>query len=182
MDKILRGLIIGILLLSMLCTDAFAFTVEMTKQQVQDAVERYFPVKHVTPFATFNLYSPVVFLDNKSNRIGLEISTGVDVSGLLESSGKCMFDGDLEYRKEGGEFYLHDPKMRHLEVNSVPAEINASIHQVLQEFIRQSLPVMLVYKLKGDDVDQRIAKDLLSSVTVRKGKVIIELLPFFPEI
>ena len=174
-DKHLRGLFIAMLFYLMQCTDVAAYTVELTRQQVQDAVERYFPIEHVTPFATLTLYRPMVFLEQKSSRIGLAFSMSADVPGIMTGKGQGSIDGDLEYRQETGEFYLHDPKIRRLDVHDFPADIASSIQKALQELMRHSLPVILVYKLKDDDIGQRITKSILSSVAVRNGKLILEL-------
>ena len=156
-------------------TVAEAYTVALTKQQVQDAIKAYFPVKHVTPFATLTLSRPVVSLDPISNRIGLAFSMTADVSGLMIGKGKGMIDGDLEYRQKSGAFYLHAPNIKRFEINELPADIAAPVRQALQGLMRQSLPLILVYKLKDDDLNQMLAKSMLSSVTVRNGKLILEL-------
>ena len=174
-EKHLRGLFVAILFFLMQCTDVAAYTVELTKQQVQDAVERYFPIEHVTPFATLNLYRPIVFLEKNSSRIGLGFSISVDVPGIMTGKGQGSIDGELEYRQETGEFYLHDPKIRRLDLHDFPADIASSIQQALHELMRYSLPVILVYKLKDDDIGQRMTKSILSSVSVRNGKIILEL-------
>jgi hypothetical protein len=117
----------------------------------------------------------LVFLEQKSSRIGLAFSMSVDVPGIMTGKGQGSIDGDLEYRQETGEFYLHDPKIRRLDVHDFPADIASSIQQALQELMRHSLPVILVYKLKDDDIGQRMTKSILSSVAVRNGKLILEL-------
>ncbi|MDY6856101.1 MAG: DUF1439 domain-containing protein [Thermodesulfobacteriota bacterium] len=174
-NKHIRRLFIAMLFCLMQCADVAAYTVELTKQQVQDTVEHYFPIEHVTPFAKLTLYRPIVFLEQKSSRIGLEFSMSADVTGIMTGKGRGSIDGDLEYRQETGEFYLHDPKIRRLDIHDFPADIASSIQQALQELMRHSLPVILVYRLKDDNVAQRITKSILSSVAVRNGKLILEL-------
>lgn len=174
-DKYLRIVSIAMLFCLMQCSVAAAYTVEMTKQQVQEVVEIYFPVERVTPFFTLHLYRPLVFLEQKSDRIGLAFSIVVNVSGNMEGKGQAAFDGDLEYRRQTGEFYLHDPQIRRLDVHDFPADMTESLQQALQEIMGQSLPVILVYKLKDDDIGQRMTKSILSSVVVRNGKLNLEL-------
>ncbi len=170
-----RGFLIALLLYLMQCTVAAAYTVELTRQQVQEAVDGYFPVKHITPLVMLTAHNPQVSLMQKSNRIGLEISVLANVPGILTGEGRGLIDGDLEYRHQTGEFYLRDPKIKSLELYDMPAEVTASVRLALQQLMRQSLPVMLVYKLQDNDLKQKMAKSVLSSVAVRKGKLILEL-------
>jgi hypothetical protein len=174
-DKSLCKLIIAMFFNFIIYSYAEAFTIELTEQQVQEVVISYFPVEHITPLATLNVYRPLVFLDQKSNRIGLAFSILVDVPNIMKGEGQGAFDGDLEYRQETGEFYLHDPKIRRLDVQEFPTDIAVTLQQALQEIMGQSFPLILVYKLQDDDIAQRMAKSILSSVAVRKGKLIIEL-------
>ncbi len=170
-----RGLLITLLLYLTQCTVAAAYTVELTRQQVQEAVSGYFPVKHITPLVMLTAHNPQVSLQPKSNRIGLEVSVLANVPGILTGEGRGLIDGDLEYRHQTGEFYLRDPKIKSLELYDMPAEVTASVQLALQQLMRQSLPVMLVYKLQDNDLKQKMAKSVLSSVAVRKGKLILEL-------
>lgn len=177
-----RWFFLAILFFLLRVSQAEAFFIELTRAQVQEAVEQYFPIRNVTTLATFDLHQPLVFLEQKSNRIGLAASIGVDVYGIMQGEGRCRLDGDLEYRQATGEFFLHDPQIVYFAVDNFPPEINSSLQQTLQEFIRQSpAPIILVYKLQDDNPDQRKAKNNLSAVTVGNGKLIIELLPLFPD-
>ncbi len=154
---------------------AVAYTVELTRDQVQAAVEQYFPVEHATSYAALTLYRPVILLEKTSDRIGLEFTLLADVPGVMTRKGRGAIDGDLEYRQETGEFYLHDPKVRRVEVDDCPPDIAASIEEIVRELTRQAFPVILVYKLKDDDIGQKMAKRILSSVTVSSGKLLVEL-------
>jgi len=170
-----RSFFIAILLYLMQCTVAAAYTVELTREEVQQAVDGYFPVKHVTPLIMITAYRPKVSLDQSSSRVGLEFSVLANVPGILTGEGRGLIDGDLEYRHKTGEFYLRDPKIVSLDIYDLPPEVIKPVQLGLQQLMRQSLPVILVYKLKDDDLKQRMAKSVLSSVAVRKGKLILEL-------
>lgn len=173
--KYIRSFFMAMLLYLLPCTVAVAYTVELTREEVQEVVAGHFPVKHVTPLVMLTAHNPQVSLKQKSGRIGLAVSVLANVPGILSGEGRALIDGDLEYRAKTGEFYLRDPKIKNLELYGFPADIIRSIRHVLQQMMRQSLPVMLVYKLQDDDLKQKMAKSVLSSVTVREGKLILEL-------
>ncbi len=154
---------------------AAAYTVELSKEEVQEAFAGYFPVKHITPFVMLTAHNPKVSLAQKDGRIGLEFSVLANVPGILTGEGRGFIDGDLEYRQQTGEFYLRDPKIKRLELYDMPAEITATVQLALQQLMRQSLPVILVYKLQESDMKQMMAKSVLSSVEVRRGKLLLEL-------
>jgi len=170
-----RGLVITVLLYLMQCSVAAAYTIELTKAEVQEAVAEYFPVKHISPFVMLTAHDPRVSLEQKSGRIGLEFSVLANVPGVLSGEGRGLIDGDLEYRHKTGEFYLRDPKVKSLKLYDMPTEVTATVKLALQQLMRQSLPVILVYKLQDNDLKQKMAKSVLSSVAVRKGKLVLEL-------
>jgi len=173
--KCTRSIGMMILLYLMQCSVAHAYTIELTRQQVQNAVDGYFPVKHITPFMMLTAHKPKVLLTQKSKRIGLEISVLANIPGVIIGEGRGLIDGDLEYRHQTGEFYLRDPKIKSLKLYDMPTEVTASVRLALQQLMRQSLPVMLVYKLQDNDLKQKMVKSVLSSVTVRNGKLFLEL-------
>ena len=173
--KFLHAVLIAMLCCLLRPAVAATYTLELTRDQVQTAVEHYFPVEHTTPYATVTLYRPLVFLDRASSRIGLELTLLADVPGVMAGKGQGAIDGDLEYRQETGEFYLRDPKIRRLDLEDFPPDVAASVQQTIQGLMRQSLPVILVYKLKDNDIGQRLTKQILSSVAVRNGKLVLEL-------
>jgi len=170
-----RGFYIALFFLLAQSSVASAYTVELTQNEVQAAVADYFPVKHISPFVMLTAHNPKVSLEPKNGRIGLEFSVLANVPGILTGEGRGLIDGDLEYRDKTGEFYLRDPKIKSLELYDMPAEVTATVKLALQALMKQSLPVMLVYKLQDNDLKQRMAKSVLSSVTVRDGKLLLEL-------
>ena len=169
------GLFITLFLFFAQSTVAMAYTVELTKAEVQEVVQGYFPVKHITPFVMLTAHDPKVSLEQKTGRLGLEFSVLANVPGILTGEGRGLIDGDLEYRHKTGEFYLRDPKIKSLKLYDMPPEITATVKLALQQLMKQSLPVILVYKLQDNDLKQKMAKSVLSSVTVRDGKLLLEL-------
>ncbi|VAW89449.1 hypothetical protein MNBD_GAMMA17-105 [hydrothermal vent metagenome] len=169
------GFFITLLLFLVQSSVAFAYTIELSKDEVQTAVAEYFPVKHISPFVMLTAHDPKVSLDPKNDRIGLEFSVLANVPGILTGEGRGLIDGDLEYRHKTGEFYLRDPKIKSLELYDMAPEIVATVKLALQQLMKQSLPVILVYKLQGNDLKQNMARRVLSSVDVRDGKLLLEL-------
>lgn len=171
----MRVFLIALLLYFAHLSMAHAYTVELTKEEVQEAVSGYFPVKQITPLVMLTAHDPVVMLKPDSHRIGLEFSVLAIVPGIFSGEGRALIDGDLEYRNRTGEFYLRDPKIRDLKLYDTPAEVTRSIRLGLQQLMQQSLPIILVYKLQDGDLKQQMAKSVLTSVNVRKGKVVLDL-------
>lgn len=173
--KYMRALTVAMVFYLVQSSVVQAYTVELAQDEVQEAVSSYFPIKHVTPFMMLTVYSPKVLLEQNSNRIALAFSVLANVPGILTGEGRGTIEGDLEYHSKRGEFYLRDPKIRNIEIYDLPAELTQSIQLGLQQLMKQSLSVILVYKLQDKDLQQMMAKSVLSSVEVRRGKVILEL-------
>jgi len=170
-----RGFFMVLVLFAMQSSMAVAYTIELTKAEVQETVAAYFPLKHITPLLMLTAHDPKVSLEPATGRIGLAFSVVANVAGILTGEGRGLIDGELEYRHETGEFYLRDPKIKNLKLYDMPAEITATVKLALQQLMKQSLPVILVYKLQDNDLKQKMARRVLSAVDVHNGKLRLEL-------
>ncbi len=170
-----RGFFMTLVLFAMQSSIAVAYTIELTKAEVQETVATYFPVKHITPFVMLTAHNSRVSLEQETGRIGLEFSVLANVPGILTGEGRGLIDGELEYRHKTGEFYLRDPKIKSLKLYDMPAEITATVKLALQQLMKQSLPLILVYKLQDNDLKQKMARSVLSAVDVHNGKLRLEL-------
>ncbi|MBL1260775.1 MAG: DUF1439 domain-containing protein [Thiotrichaceae bacterium] len=170
-----RNFMLLLVLFAMQSSMVAAFTIELTKAEVQETVATYFPLKHISPFVMLTAHNPRVMLEQETGRIGLEFSVLANIPGILSGEGRGLIDGELEYHHKTGEFYLRDPKIRSLKLYDMPAEITATVKLALQQLMKQSLPIMLVYKLQDSDLKQKMARSVLSSVEVRNGKLRLEL-------
>ncbi|ALP53165.1 hypothetical protein Tel_08350 [Candidatus Tenderia electrophaga] len=158
---------------------AHAYTLEFNRAELQQYVVDYFPLSQQTPFSRVTYSNPSVMLDEKTNRIGLEVTVRAEMPGMMAIAGRGQIDGDLEYRKETHQFYLHDPQINNIRFANADRQLTGTVQQMLSSISQQSLPMILVYELKDTELREKMARGVLKKVAVKRGKLYVDVdLPF----
>jgi len=100
--------IIVLLYLHLYTAQAMAFTKMLTAAELQAQVAGQFPLQRLTPFMTVTLSDPRVVLEDKSDRIGIELSVATDALGGIANKARGLIDGQLHYEslQQASSFYL----------------------------------------------------------------------------
>lgn len=170
-----RRQLIALLCLLTLAPQVMAFTKELTASELQTQLASQFPLQEQTPFMTVTLSDPIVILKEKSDRIGLELTVATAALGNTGGKARGLMDGQLHYEPKTGEFFLRDPEVQRLYVAGVPEQYQSDIRMMVDSIAKQALSRIPIYTLKEDDPDQSLAKSFLKSVSVRNGKLILDL-------
>jgi len=163
------------ILLVLLPLHASGYTLMLSEQDLQSQVNAFFPFHSGTAAAQVTVSQPRIRLGGVANQIGIEVSISAQLAGINTISGRGLIDGRLEYRAQTGEFYLHEPRLRELRLMRVDPEFSALAHHLIDETTRGQLPVILVYRLSDDMIEQRVMKGVLRSVEVRGKSLVVEL-------
>lgn len=159
--------------------NAFAFTLEFEKAELDRYVQDYFPINQLTPFSKVSYSNPSIVLNEKTNRIGLEVTVRAELPGMMAIAGRGQIDGKLEYRQQTHQFYLHDPKIKNVHFANTSYELANSVQQIINSMSQQTLPMIFVYELKDNDLRQKMAKSVLKSTHIQQGKLYLDVeLPF----
>lgn len=154
---------------------AHALKYEMTQQELQDKVEKSFPLRKETSLAVMVFSSPKVILKPESNRLGLAMSLQAEVQGQVIAKGTGMVDGEVEYVPASGEFRLRNPKVSDLLVDGMTPAMSAILQGMMSDALIRAMPVIVVYKLDEKEFRQSMAKQFLKGVRVDKGKIVAEM-------
>ena len=129
------------------------------------------------------LSDPEVLLEAGANRIGLRIrivaepeSNGPLPPGKPAEplTGTVTSHGALSYRPEEGAFYYSQPTIDELRFPQLPPQFEAPVRELTEALLAQYVQTKPIYTLSGDTKSQA-ARLVLKSVTVRDGKVLVEL-------
>jgi len=146
--------------------------VTLTRDDLQGAVEPHFPVR-VEGMLNLVLDQPRVRLDRGRDRIGLELTITPEVFGEALLSSRWLIDGEVSYRRQSGEFFIHKPDLRALSADDRPA---GWLRQFLiDELLGSVIPALPLYQLSDGNPRQAVVRKLLRAVHVVDGKVIIHL-------
>ena len=158
---------------------AYAFTFEIKTEELNRHVHAYFPIFQNTAYSTLKLADPVVVLDSRNNKLGIEVTVSASVTGLGGYSGRGQLNGDLEYRRETYEFYLHNPKLKNVQFVDAKGNTLKVVHLIVDDINKLQLPFVFVYRLSDEDFRERMAKNALRSVVVTKDGLVVDIdMPF----
>lgn len=172
MNHIIRALAVAIALFS---AALGATTMEFTQAELQARVAPQFPMQRSLLGAAINFADPLVYLSETENRIGVEVTVSVAMSDMLKGTGRGMIDGTLVYKPETGQFVLTEPRLRNLKIDNIPAAQQARVREIIDWVARNALAGIVVYQLGDKDFREKMARQMLKSMQVKNGKLVVEL-------
>ena len=168
-------MIVACLLFLAVSRSSFAYTVTVTEADLEANVSEYFPLESDTPLYHLQLFRPVVTLNAKTNRVGLNVDFSIEVPDQYQARGSAYIDGEIGYNADNGEFYLREPALVSMSANDLPDQYTGMIRDALNLFARRSLPVVVLYRLDRNDPREAVMLRTLKSVKVEGGKLLIEV-------
>jgi len=153
---------------------AEAYTISISREDIQAQVARNFPVKEENMFSSLILQNPRVDLKEGSERVGLTVDAVVTALGGMETRGVVHLDGSLKYVREKGEFILADPVARSMEIDGVGDSIRRKMEEIVTAALQDKFNDDPIYKFDPKDMTQAMIMSALKSVKVTGGKLVIE--------
>jgi hypothetical protein len=145
------------------------YVVELTQEQLQEQLDRGFPLEKGLLILKVRLSNPKVALKNGSDRIHFSVDAGTDIQiEGLTPRGTGTIATRIRYSPEEGAFYMSDPDLS-LRVDGMKAEKTDTISEVANILIKEYAAAYPVYRLKDDDVKQNVARMVLKDVKVESG-------------
>lgn len=171
----IRLVLVPVLLLLCSTALAFSYTLEITGAELQEKLSNMMPLERKSLFITLVLTEPKVALLKASNKIGLSFHITVSAPGGIKGTGKTSITGSLRYDSSSHAFYLNDPVIELLEIDQVPDKHLPKIKKISQQAISKLLIKRPIYRLKDDNLKQKLAKSMLKSISIRDEILFIEL-------
>ena len=154
---------------------AGAYTITLTRQDIQTQVERSFPITEENMFSSITLQSAKVDLQEGSDRLGLIVDAAVSALGGLEISGLVHVDGALKYVSQTGEFLLVDAIARSVDIAGVSEPIRMKAAELVTELMKDYFSKNPIYKLNPQTMAEAMVMKAIKSVGVKDGKLVVEL-------
>ena len=151
------------------------FIITLDRADLQRRVERLFPIYREDALVSVKLHHPQVILHDGSSRIGLRLQIDATAAQQLSVSGSVGVDGELRFLNSSGEFYLDDASVEELQVGNISPLYLDEVQQLADGAVRDLLEDRPIYTLGQMGESKRIMGSDIQSVTVRDGKLIIEL-------
>lgn len=154
---------------------ARAYTVILTRPELQAIVATQFPKAYETAFGQIQLHSPRVVLTPGSSRLGLRVGLRVAVAGESAVTGSALVDGEPAYDPQRREFHLREPQVRELTTGELPPPYAEMAEAAVAELVRQQFPVIVVYRIDASMLKESQPLRMLKSVKCENGVLRLEL-------
>lgn len=155
------------------------YNVIITQQQIDDALQKKFPVtKTYLLFFGITYSNPHLKLLPESNRIEVGLDAELDIKILNESKklgGTVLVTSALAYRNETKQFFLYSPQINKLEIQGIPQQYLDKVTDFASNAARKYLQEFPVYTLTANDTKTAAAKLLLKDVQVRSSEIHVTL-------
>lgn len=155
------------------------YNVIITQQQIDDALQKKFPVTK-THLLIFRItYSnPHLTLLPESNRIEVGLDAEVNIKILNESKklgGTVLVTSALAYRNETKQFFLSSPEINKVAIQGIPQQYLDKVTDFASNAAREYLQEFPVYTLTAKDTKTAAAKLLLKDVQVKSSEIHVTL-------
>lgn len=171
----IRTIIMIVMAVASQLTMAFAYTIEISEQELQERVVAMMPLKQKVLFVTVTLTEPMVDLIKDNDEIGLQATIAVTAPGGVKGEGLVHLTGSIVYDSVKGAFYFHKPTIVRLDVKHVSEQYAANIKEIAQLIVSNAMSQYPVYKFKDDNTRHRMAKATLKSIAVENEQLLITL-------
>ena len=167
-----------LLLLSSQLALALSYTIEITEQEIQKRVTAMKPIQYTKPPVTIEIQDPEPRLLKDTNEIAVSSPLELAVGGLLKVYGYVNAKGTLRYEPTAGEFFLDQPMITEMEIKKLPEKYQPMAREAAQLAIEKTLAMRPIYKLKDNDLKQKLMKAVLQSVVVKNDRMVVTLSVF----
>lgn len=151
------------------------FDVTITQQQIDDALAAHFPVTKTNLLVLHVTYSnPHATLLPESGRIEVGVDAELDFK-LREQprkiTGSAVMTTGLTYRYETKQFFLADPRVSKLTLQSVPQAYLDKTTNFVSAAIREHVQKIPVYTIKPKDLKTKVVRLILKDVQIKDGVI-----------
>ena len=150
----------------------FQKEISISKTQIQEMLDKKFPIDKNSVFAKLTLASPNVYL-GRSN-IGMKLNYFGNffkkkISGFID------FNGEIIYKQDKGAFYLANFNIVDIKVNKSNFLNIGKLKTIFIKIIDSYLDDYPVYRLNQADIKENIAKFFLKDVKIQSENLILIL-------
>lgn len=148
-----------------------AFETNLSDIHVQSILQNYFPVREYATIARVTLEEPKVLLEKNNKNIILMIPVNANIIGDALHQGHVRVLVNLSYKSSSGGLYLNNPVMNQFEMPTVDKKMMVELSEFIKTILKNSLPLVQIYKLKERDLNHSLSKSALKQSQIEDGRV-----------
>jgi len=156
-------------------THALSYTQEFTETELQEKIEAMMPLEKKKLFVTLIVTSPKLDLLEDNNELSIKADIAVHAPGGIKGTGTTTITGSITYNPTQGSFHLLNPIVANLHIDGISEQYQPKIKQMAQTAISNTMANYPLYRLKDNDLKQKLAKSVLESVVISDSKLLVNL-------
>lgn len=156
-------------------THALSYTQEFTEAELQEKIEAMMPLEKKKYFITIIVTAPKLDLLEGSDELSIKADIAMYAPGGIKGTGTTTITGSITYNPTQGSFHLLNPTVINLHIDGIDEQYQPQIKQMAQTAISNTMSNFPLYRLKDNDLKQKLARSVLESVVISDGKLLINL-------
>jgi hypothetical protein len=156
-------------------THALSYTQEFTEAELQEKIEAMMPLEQKKYFITLIVTSPKLDLIEGSDELSIKADIAVHAPGGIKGTGTTTITGAITYNPTQGAFHLLNPTVVDLHIDGIADQYQPKIKKMAQTAISNTMANFPLYRLRDNDLKQKLAKSVLESVAISDGKLLVNL-------
>ena len=152
-------------------------TLTFTREDLQQRVAAKFPFDQKLLFITVTYSNPNIRLEEGSDRIGIGLDAVAKLDGDRLVNGSVEGDWVIRYEPGQGALYFDDPRIDRLDIKGLSPATQEMVARVARPLIQEYLRRVPVARLKPGDLRQDLARSMLKSVAIKRGKLYVVVGP-----
>jgi hypothetical protein len=150
--------------------------IELTEQDLQTRLATRFPIQNCgLIILCLDVAAPQLKLTDGSDRIALSADLSATL-GQRRYPGTLAFSGKIRYVAGDGNFFIDDIVIDRFDLAGVPIHYLEILRNRGPVVLRGALSTRPIYTLRGDTVQERLARMAVRDVRVVNGKLRISML------
>lgn len=146
-------------------------SIELTEQDLQTRLAERFPIQNCSLIIVcLDVTAPQLKLTEGSDRIALSADLSATL-GQRRYPGTLAFSGRVRYVAQEGEFFLDDITVERFDLAGVPIHYTEILRNRGPGALRCVLSTRPIYTLKGNTLQERLARLAVRDVRVVDGKL-----------
>ncbi len=146
---------------------SFSYTIEISQKELQEKIDKKFPIEKKRLFFTTIISDPNVILKDELNKIKMAFDLRLVVTKELQFKTSAVLFGTLLYKPEEKSIYFKDLILEELDLKEIPLEFHSVIKNSVQEAITRYINVKPIYKIE----DKNTTSSKLLEVFVKDIKI-----------
>jgi hypothetical protein len=148
-------------------------TVTLTREQVQQEVQKRFPLERTEFLVTGRLSDPTVILNPQTDRIGIGVSVSLSAPAIKPLTARGELEGQVRFDAQTRELYLDAPELRLTEAVGLSGSQLRTAEGIIRPLLKTLLSRIPLYRLKDPDLRFPRTNAQVQEIQVDEGRLIL---------